>query len=70
MTRETVDKSQFYELSWYNWVMYRPSVMDYPEEPLHLGNYLGPAIDVGPAMTTKVMQSNGKVVCHSMYQPL
>ena len=70
MTGETADISQFCELSWYTWIMYRPGAIDYPEESLRLGKYLGPAIDVGPAMTAKIMQSNGEVVYCSTYRPL
>ncbi len=44
--------------------------IEYPDEPLRLGRYLGPAIDVGPAMTAKILQHNGKVVYRSTYQPL
>ncbi len=50
--------------------MYCPGTIDYPDEPLRLGKYLGPAIDVGPAMTTKLLQDNGKVVYRSTYRPL
>ena len=32
-----------------------------------LGTYLGPAIDVGPAMTSKIMKGNGEVVHWSTY---
>ncbi len=70
MSRETVDTSQFCELAWYNWIMYCPGTIDYPDEPLHLGKYLGPAIDVGPAMTAKILWHNGKVVYWRMYCPL
>ncbi len=50
--------------------MYHLDTIDYPDEPLCLGKYLGPAIDVGPAMTAKILQHNGKVVYLSMYHPL
>ncbi len=70
MSGETADISQFCELAWYDWVMYLPGTIDYPNEPLRLGKYLGPAIDVGPAITAKILQHKGKVVYRSMYQPL
>ncbi len=70
MSGETTDISQFCELAWYNWVMYCPGTIDYPNEPLRLGKYLGTAIDVGPAMTAKILQHNGKVVYRSTYRPL
>jgi hypothetical protein len=35
-----------------------------------LGRDLGPAIDIGPAMTRKVLKENGKVVYRSTVQHL
>ncbi len=70
MSRETAEISQFCELAWYNWIMCCPRTVDYPNEPLHLGKYLGPSVDMGPAMTAKILQHNGKVVYQSIYQPL
>ncbi len=70
MSGETADISQFCKLAWYNWIMYRPVTIEYPDEPLQLGRYLGPAIDVGPAMTAMILQQNGEVVYHSTYHPL
>ncbi len=70
MSGETEDTSQFCELAWYDWVMYRPGAVEYPDKPMRLGKYLGPAIDVGPAMTAKILQHNGKVVYRSTYRPL
>ena len=35
-----------------------------------LGRVLGPAIDIGPAMTRKVVKANGKVVYRSTVRPL
>ncbi len=69
MSRESADIGQFCELAWYNRIMYNPGTIDYPDEPLCLGKYLGPAIDVGLAITTKMLQLNGKVVYRSMYSP-
>ncbi len=70
MAGETADNSQFCVLAWYNWIMYRPGTIDYPDEPLCLGRYLDPAIDVGTAMTAKILQQNGEVVYCSTHHPL
>ncbi len=70
MSGETADISQFCELAWYNWIMYRLGTIDYPDEPLRLGKCLGPAIDVRLAMTAMILQQNGEVVYHSTYCPL
>ncbi len=67
MSGETTGISQFCELAWYDWIMYIPGTIDYLDEPLCLGKYLGLAIDVGPVITTKILQHNGKVVYRSMY---
>ena len=37
---------------------------------LKLGHYLGPSIDVGPAMTMKILTENGQVLHRSTYRPL
>ncbi len=70
MSGDTADISQFCELVWYDWIMYCQGTIDYPNEPLRLGKYLGPTINVGPAMTAKILQHNGKLVYHSTYCPL
>ncbi len=69
-SRETAGISQFCELGWYNWIMYHLGTIDYLDEPLLLGKYLGPAIDVGSDKTAKTLQQNGKVVYRSTYCPL
>ncbi len=50
--------------------MYHQGTIDYPNEPLRFGKYLGPAIDVGPAKTAKILQHNGEVVHQSTYRAL
>ena len=62
MSGETSDISQFCELEWYEWVKFRDTAMQFPEDDLVLGRYLGPSIDVGPALTAKILKSNGEVV--------
>ena len=37
---------------------------------LKLGHYLRPSIDIGPAMTAKVLIENRQVLHISMYRPL
>ncbi len=70
MSGETADISQFCKLAWYNWIMYCQGTIDFPDEPIHQGKYLGPAIDVGLAMTAKILQHNQEVVYQSIYRPL
>ena len=42
----------------------------FPDDMLTLVNYLGPYVDLGPAMTTKILTENGKVLHRSTYRPL
>ena len=48
----------------------RDETIQYPEKNPLLGRYLGPAIDVGPAMTTNTMKGNGEVLHWSTYRGL
>jgi hypothetical protein len=62
---ETADISPFALFKWYEWVMYRDTSIPFPETPLVLGRDLGPAIDIGPAMTRKILKANGQIVYRS-----
>jgi hypothetical protein len=65
MSGSTADISHIAEFGWYDWVMYRDNVPSYPDDRLILGCYLGPATDIGLALTTKILQLNGQFVCRS-----
>jgi hypothetical protein len=62
---ETADISPFATFKWYEWVLFRDTSVTYPDDTMVLGRDLGPAIDIGPAMTRKVLKANGKVVYRS-----
>ncbi len=49
---------------------FRSTTVSFPEDPLVLGKYLGPSIDVGPAMTAKILTPTGEVVHRSTYRLL
>ncbi len=68
MSSETADISQFCELGSYKWVKFCSTTVSFPEDPLVLGNYLGLSIDVGHAMTAKILTPTCKVVHHSKYK--
>ena len=51
MMGETADISNLCEYEWFEWVMYLNPNETYPEDKMRIGRYLGPAIDVGSAMT-------------------
>lgn len=70
MTGSTADISHIAEFGWYDWVMYRDNVPSYPDDKLILGRYLGPATDIGSALTAKILQPNGQFVCRSTLRHL
>ena len=69
MSSETSDISQFCELEWFEWVMFQDKTALLPGDVLKLGCYLGPSIDIGPAMTTKILTEKGQVLHRSSYKP-
>ena len=66
MSSETSDISQFCKLEWFEWDEKAP----FPEDMLKLCHYIGPNIDIGPAMTAKILTQNGQVLHRSTYKPL
>ena len=67
---ETGDISHLAQLGWYEWCMFRDTAVPFPEDKMSLGRYLGPSIDVGPAMTAKILKANGEVLHRSTYREL
>jgi hypothetical protein len=59
----TADISSIAKFGWYEWVMFRNNLPSFPDNKLTLGRYLGPSIDVGSALTAKILKSNGQFVC-------
>ena len=57
---ETADISPFCEFGFWDWVKFREIGVAFPGNQMVLGKYLGPSIDMGPAMTQCVMKANGK----------
>jgi hypothetical protein len=62
MKGTTADISHISEFGWYDWVMFRDNTPTFPEDKMILGRYLGPATDVGPIMTSKILKPNGQIV--------
>ena len=50
--------------------MFQDETALFPGNVQKLGCYLGPSIDVDPAMTTKILTENRQVLHRSTYQPL
>jgi hypothetical protein len=63
MTGSTAVISHICEFGWYDWVKFRDNVPTFPDVKLILGRYLGPATNVGSALTAKILKSNGQTVC-------
>jgi hypothetical protein len=67
---ETADISEFAEHGFYDWVKFRDTLIPFPDDKLVLGRYLGPSTDIGPAMTAKILKSNGHIVHRSTFRAL
>jgi hypothetical protein len=65
---QTADISPFAEFGWYEWVKWWEVTADFPEPKEIYGRWLGPALDVGPAMCSKILKSNGQVIYSSSYR--
>jgi hypothetical protein len=63
MTGNTANISHICEFGWYDWVMFWDNLPAFPDVKLILEQYLGPVTDVGSALTTKILKSNGQTVC-------
>ncbi len=70
MTDSTANISHICEFGWYDWVMFRDNLPTFPYNKLILGRYLGPATNVGSALTAKIIKLNGQNVCRSTLRHL
>jgi hypothetical protein len=67
---ETADITTVAEYQWYEWIKFRDTKVSFPEDKVVLGRDLGPAIDIGPMVTRKILKQNGQVVYRSTVRPL
>jgi hypothetical protein len=71
MTGSTANISHICEFGWYDWVMFQDNLPTFSDNTkLILGQYLGPATDVGSALTAKILKLNGQTVCRSTLRHL
>ncbi|KAL7479873.1 LOW QUALITY PROTEIN: hypothetical protein ACHAW6_005593 [Cyclotella cf. meneghiniana] len=56
----TADISLFCEFGCWDWFKFREDGVAFPDDQMVLVKYLGPSIDVGPAMMQCVMKVNGE----------
>ena len=62
MLGRTYDISQFCEHRFYDWVIFRYEPIQYLDEKIVLGRYLGPEIYVGPEMMANIMKEKSEFV--------
>ena len=62
MMGQTADISAICQFEWFQWVMYYEPTETYPNIKWTMGRYLGPSLDVGTAMTQKILKANGEFV--------
>jgi hypothetical protein len=67
---ETVDISNIAEYAWYEWIKLRDTEAKFPVSKIQLGRDLVAAIDIGPAMTRKIMKQNGSGMYRSSSRSL
>ena len=69
MTGQTADISNLCGYEWFQWVKYYQPRESYPDDKVTMGRYLGPATNVGSAMTYKIMKTKGNYVCRLTFCP-
>ena len=70
LSGQTADISPFVYCGWYEWIKWWDPKASYPEPKEVLGRWLGPAIDIGPAMCAKILKDNGQVIHSSSWRIL
>ena len=70
LSGQTADISPFAEYGWYDWVKYWDTLAPFPDAKEVYGRWLSPAMDIGPAMTSKVLKQNGQVLYTSTLRPM
>jgi hypothetical protein len=70
VTGQPSDISPFVEQPWYGWVKFWDMTQSFPDQKEVYGRWLGPSIDVGPAMTSKILKDNGQVIHSASYRNL
>ena len=68
LSGKTVDISPFIEHEWYYFVKWFDHGSSFPEPKEVHGRWLGPSMDIGPAMCSKIIKSNGQIIKLSSYR--
>ena len=69
MFGETPDISAIIQFSWLQLVLYYNKMASYPNPKEELGHFVGIAINVGDALTFKVLTAHDQVLCRSVIRP-
>ena len=70
LSGKTADISPFIEHEWYDFVKWFDHGSSFPEPKEVHGRWLGPSMDIGPAMCLKIIKSNGQIINLSSYQAI
>ena len=65
-----INISQICDFEWFKWVIFQDKIAPYLDDHFKLGRYLGPSIDVCPAMMAKILTKNSQVLHRSTYHAL
>ena len=65
ISEEMSDINKFCKLEGFEWVIFHDETAPFPDDVLKLSYYLGPSMDVGPAIAAKILTENGHVLKRS-----
>ena len=67
LSGKTADISPFIEHEWYNFVKWFDHGSSFPEPKEVHGRWLGPSMDIGPAICSKIIKFNVQIINLSSY---
>ena len=70
LSGKTADISPFVEHEWYDFVKCFDHGGTFPEPKEVHGRWLGPSMDIGPAMSSKIIKPNGQIINLSSYRAI
>ena len=68
LSGQTKDISPFIEHEWYNFLKWCDQGSSFLEPKEVHGQWIGPSMDIGPAMCPKIIKSNGQIINLSSYR--
>ena len=70
LSGKTADISPFVEHEWYNFVKWFYHGSAFPEPKEVHRRWLGPSMDIGSAMCSKIIKPNGRIINFSIYRAI